>query len=779
MREKINFDRDWKFHRGDLPLTPPAEKGPVYMQAKTERKLYGPASRNYYDNSDGYALNREVNPVKWENVTLPHDYVIAQAPCPDENNALGYFKYENAWYRKTFLLTADDRDKRLCLYFEGVAVHATVYLNGCLLKHNFCGYTSFEVDITDYVDFDAPNVLAVYVNTQEHEGWWYEGGGIYRHVWLEKTAKTAVERWGVYVIPQQQGDSDEWALAVENTIRNDGDADCVAAVQTEIFDGDRVIAQWTQDVAVPLRELRTVRFDGAVRAPHLWDLDDPYQHRAVTTVTVGGAVLDRYETKFGFRTFRLDPDEGLFLNGKWVKIKGVCSHQDFGLTGKAVPDNIFRYRVQLIKEMGANGYRCSHYPHAEATMDTLDEMGFITMAETRWFDSSDEGLAQMEMLIRRDRNRPSVLFWSLGNEEPKHITESGRRICKTMFARARKLDNTRVVMSAVDKSPTQATIYDELDALGVNYNLDKYESLHEKFPDKPIFSSECCATGTTRGWYYDDAPVKGYINAMDKDTNHWFLGRAHTWKYFAAHRWILGGYQWIAFEHRGECMWPRLCSQSGAIDLFLQKKDAFYQNQSLWIDDRPVLHLMPHWNWAGLEGEPIRVRVYTNCQAVTLRLNGQDIGTQQVERYDWAEWTVPYAPGTLTAVGLDADGREVIADTRETTGKAVALRLQLDNPVPAANGADIALFTCTCIDADGREVPDAAPFVRFTTNALGTIVGTGSDVCDHVPVPMPERQMRAGRIAIAVRVGETAGALKLYAESDGLNRAVCTVELRG
>ena len=188
---------------------------------------------------------------------------------------------------------------------------------------------------------------------------------------------------------------------------------------------------------------------------------------------------------------------------------------------------------------------------------------------------------------------------------------------------------------------------------------------------------------------------------------------------------------------------------------------------------------MPYWNWAGYEGEPIRVRVYTNCQAVTLRLNGQDIGTQQVERYDWAEWTVPYAPGTLTAVGLDADGREVIADTRETTGKAVALRLRLDNPVPAANGADIALFTCTCVDADGREVPDAAPFVRFTANVLGTIVGTGSDVCDHVPVPMPERQMRAGRIAIAVRVGETAGALKLYAESDGLDRAVCTVELRG
>ena len=765
MRAKICFDADWKFHRGDIELKKMLYKETIYNQAKTERKRYGPASR----------LNPESSPEMWESVTLPHDYIIGQEPHADETNTLGSFEYSNAWYRKSFTLTDSDRTKRLCLYFEGIATRATIYLNGCELKHNFCGYTSFEVDITDFVDFDAPNVLAVYVNTQEHEGWWYEGGGIYRHVWLIKTEKTAVDLWGVYVIPQKQADG-EWSLAVENTIRNDDDADRTVEVRTAIYCGDEIVQSWAQPLTLPLREKRMIRFDGTVHAPHLWDIDDPFQYRAVTTVWADGEKQDAYETKFGFREFRLDPDKGLFLNGRHVKIKGVCSHQDFGLTGKAVPDNIFRYRIQLIREMGANGYRCSHYPHAEATMDALDEMGFITMAETRWFDSSDEGLAQMEMLIKRDRNRPSVLFWSLGNEEPKHITDSGRRICKTMIARARKLDHTRVLMSAVSHSPDAATVYEELDALGINYNLDKYEFLHQKYPQKPIFASECCATGTTRGWYYDDAPQKGYMNAIDKDTTESFLSREHTWKFIAAREWILGGYQWIAFEHRGESVWPRLCSQSGAIDLFLQKKDAFYQNQSLWIDDRPVLHLLPHWNWAGYEGEPIRVCVYTNCPECELRLNGTVIGRQPIERYGHAEWMVPYEPGTLTAIGY-SDGKPVAEDCRVTSGKATALRLQLENPVSAANGRDIALVTCFCVDENAIEVPDAAPFVRFTTNTLGQIVGTGSDVCDPIPVSATDRQMRAGRISVAVRVGENAGDLKLYAESDGLTRAVLTIPL--
>ncbi|MCQ2430969.1 MAG: DUF4982 domain-containing protein [Clostridia bacterium] len=776
MRERISLDRGWRFHRGDLDYGPVRDKGPMYIQAKTERKLFGPAARLHPANGDSYSLDKEINPEHWDVVDLPHDYIVLGTPDEHENNALGYFHYDNAWYRKIFRLTKEDEGKRICIYFEGVATRATVYFNGCLMGHNFCGYTGFEIDITDYAEFDRDNVLAVYVNTEEHESWWYEGGGIYRHVWLEKTEKLACDRWGLYMIPRRIV-GDRWSLTAENTIRNDSDQPMDCIVRTEVFEGEEAVLSMEMPYSVPAREKTVRRMQAELTAPHLWSCDDPYLYRAVTTVVRDGEAVDTYETPFGFRYYEFDPETGMKQNGKPVVIKGVSMHADFGLTGKAVPDNIQFHKIAILKEMGANGLRCSHYPHGEATMQALDEAGFITMAETRWFESTKEGMEQLEMLIKRDRNHPCILFWSVGNEEPKFITESGRRIAKTMISFVKKLDDTRLVISANDMSPDVATVYDELDAVGINYNLDKFDMVHEKYPEKPIFSSECCATGTTRGWYYDDNPAKGYINAIDKDTNSWFRGREVTWKFLRARPWILGGYQWIGIEHRGECMWPRLCSQSGAIDMFLQKKDAFYQNQSHWIEDRPILHLLPHWNWSGLEGEMVRVVAYTNCPAVELFVNGVSAGKIAVERYGHAEWSVPYVPGTIEAVAYGEDGGILAKDSHTTTGAPTALKLCAENIVPKANGADILLVTCSCVDSEGREVPDASPTVDFTTNALGKIVGTGSDVSDHEPLPMTVRKMRAGAISVAVKVGDRAGELKLYASADGLASACLTVNL--
>ena len=774
MRKKILFDKNWDFHKGDIKLPQSLDKGPIYIQAKTERARYGPACKHYLSESDDYSVDHEINTTKWERVNLPHDYIIEQRPDKNFNNTLGFFDYQNAWYRKKFYLSEESKDKRLYLLFEGIATWATVYLNGCLLKHNFCGYASFEVDITDYVEYDEENVLAVYVNTQEHEGWWYEGGGIYRHVWLISTEKISVDLWGVYVIPEKK--DGKWKVGVENTIRNDLEVDKEAYIRTVIYEGENAILQMTGKALIHAKEKAVVTLYGTVDNPHLWDIDDPYQHRAVTYVSFDGSEKDSYEVKFGFREITIDPDKGLFLNGKHVFIKGVCAHQDFGLTGKAVPDNILKHKVKLIKEMGANGYRCSHYPHPEATMDALDELGFITMAETRWFDSSDYGLEQLEMLIKRDRNRPSVVFWSIGNEEPKHITESGRRICKSMISKIKQLDNTRFITAAVSYEPDNATVYDELDAIGINYNFDKYDIIRKKYPDKPIFSSECCALGTTRGWYYEDNHDKGYLNAIDKETNTWWTGREKTWLNLNERKWVFGCYQWIAFEHRGECVWPRLCSQSGAIDLFLQKKDAFYQNQSHWIDDKPILHILPHWNFKGLEGENIRTVAYTNCDEAEVFLNGKSQGRKSIQKYIRAEWQIEYEPGELIAVGYN-NGEKVIEDVRITSGREYALKLKLENEISIANGMDIALVTCYCIDESGIEVPDATPTVDFTVNDFGRIVGTGSDVCDHNPVIFTERKMRAGRISVAVMVGEKAGNLKLYAQARGLEAAVLTIKL--
>ncbi|MBR3715677.1 MAG: DUF4982 domain-containing protein [Clostridia bacterium] len=783
MREKILFDYGWLFHRGDIKMPLPETKGIMYTSAKTERVHMGPAAVGYFAAADSYDNKLAHNPERWQAVTLPHDYVIDGVPDEHGNNALGFLKYDNAWYRKKFTVPESDLGRRITLLFEGVATHATVYLNGCLMKHNFCGYTTFEVDITDTLLYGEENVLAVYVNTEEHEGWWYEGGGIYRHVYLCKTDSTALDLWGIYVMPEKIGD-DTWRLTVENTVRRDDKEERTVRTLTEISDGEgAIIATLEASGKVEPYGKVLLKSSCEVKAPHLWSLEDPYLYYCTTKVFVNDPVSgteiqsDADKVHFGFRYVDIDPEKGLFVNGKHTVIKGVCGHADCGLTGKAVPDNIHREKVHMMKEMGANAYRTSHYPQAEALMDAFDELGMLVMDETRWFESTDEGLEQLTMLMKRDRNRPSVIFWSIGNEEPLFVTEQGRRICRRMMAHARKLDNSRVIMTANDKSPDKATVYDENDVIGINYNLHMYESVHEKYPNKAVFSSECCATGTTRGWYYPSDHTHGYLSAYDADTNNWFLGREKTWKFLRSHEWIMGGFQWIAFEHRGEAVWPRLCSQSGAIDLFMQKKDAFWQNKSLWTTE-PMVHLFPHWNFCGREGELIRVSAYTNCDSVEFFLNGKSLGTRKVEQFGHAEWQVEYVSGIIE-VKAYRDGKFVASDKRETSGAAYRLALRLENKEElCAGGRDLALVTCYVLDKEGREVPDASPFVRFTTDGNGKIHSTGSDICDHTNLLLPDRRMRAGRITAAVCTGNDKGEMRVYAEADSLLTASIAIKIK-
>lgn len=775
MREKILMDDKWLFHKGDIDIPFPKDKGPVYAQSKTERMLWGPASKHYNAKFENYDISKGMITDLWYWVNLPHDYVISETPDRNENNTLGFLKYENAWYRKTFTLTEEDMDKRLTILFEGVATHATVYLNGCLMKHNFCGFTSFEVDISD-VAVCGENLLAVYVEADKHEGWWYGGGGIYRHVWLSKTDKVAVDLWGVYVVPEKL-DDENFQVTIETEIINDRYEDVSAEAISLIYDKDgNEVLRLSGSAEIPLREKKKAVYSGKIKNPKLWDIENPYLYTVETKILVNGKICDTYSTRTGFRTFKLTPDKGMFLNGKHIKIKGVCSHQDFGLTGKAVPDNIYRYKIEMIKEMGANGYRTSHYPHSEATMDALDELGFIVMDETRWFESTDEGKAQIEMLVKRDRNRPSVFFWSVGNEEPCQRTDVGKRIYKNLEAFVKKLDNTRAIVTGLE-TPHLSALLDEAEVLGINYCFEEYDQLHKEYPEKAILASECCATATTRGWYDPACPEKAVVSAYDKDTTKWYLGREKTWKFITQREWVQGAYQWIAFEHRGETTaWPRLSSMSGAIDLYLQKKDAFYQNQTHWIEDRPLVHLLPHWNFEGREGEIINVWAYTNCEELELFLNGESIGVQKIEKYGHGEWAVKYLPGDLRVEGR-IGGKTVCADEKVTTGKAVKLNLKLENKIKEANGKDIAVITCYATDDMGREVFNASPFVSFNTNGLGKVIGTGSANTDVNPVYLTQRRMYAGRITVGVQVGEIKGELKVYADSENLTGCVLTITL--
>lgn len=760
MREKLNFCSGWKFKVGDQQLGLPPLKDVIYLGAKTERELRGYASKDY-------GKNREMAFENWRTVTLPHDFIIEQEPKKEFNNTLGYFDYKNAWYRKNFKLDESDRGRRISIYFEGVATHATVWLNGCLMAHNFCGYTSFEVDITDMVRFDAENVLAVYVNTtDQHEGWWYSGGGIYRKVWLIKTDLVSVDLWGAYVHPEKR-DSD-WKIPVDVTLRNDDAITRAVSVSAEItYKGEVVASTGRSEITLGAKDKGEIHLETSLSDPKLWDCDSPNLYGAVIHVFDGETEIDTEKTRFGFRTLRFDPDHGFFLNGKRTQIKGVCCHEDYGLQGKAASDPVKRLRLERLREMGANGYRTSHYPQSETTFDCLAELGYLVMAETRWFESTKEGLEQMDMLIKCHRNNPAVIMWSLGNEEPLHNSELGKRIFVTMREHAKKLDATRPYTTAVSNEPAKAPVMDEVDIIGVNYNLRDYDSLHEKFPDKMIFASECCAVGSTRGWTYpDDCPERGYLHCYDNRTG-WFMSREVTWKFITEREWIAGGYQWAGIEHRGETEWPRLCSQSGALDLFLQKKDAFYENKAHWTDE-PMAHIIPHWNLPDRIGEDVWVWVYTNCDEIELIQDGITVGRVSVEKYGHAEFHVTYRPGRLEAKGY-RKGEYVCSDIVETTGEAVSLELELQNRHPLTKW-DTAVFNCYALDKDGRRVPDASPFISFDSNQNTKIVGTGSDISDHTPVPSLDRKMRAGIASVCVKL-QGGDRLKLYAKAEGLKPA--------
>ena len=762
MRQEILLNENWRFHKGDIFVDRPADKGPVYSQSKVERKKIGPAAYHYHDKPDEFASSCEIRSEGWVFCQLPHDYVIDQDNDKRQNNAHGYFRYENAWYRKHFTLPQGCSDKRVLIRFDGIAGNSTVYLNGCLLTHNYSAYNTFEVDISDLVYRDKENVLAVYVNTQEFEGWWYQGGGIYRNVHLVITDPVAIDLWGVYA-PSRKLSKELWQIDFETTVLNTEYADVAVTAESHLLSpSGECVAKAVGHGNIALRDKCTIRYSCTVSSPLLWDCDTPNLYTVKTLLKHGSEQIDENITRIGFRTVEVSADKGLLLNGRKTIIKGVCAHQDFGITGLAVPDNIAKYKMQLIRQMGANGYRTSHYQQTAAYLDACDELGLLVMDEARWFESTQEGLHQLESLLKRDRNRPSVIFWSTSNEEPSHVTDVGKRLHKAIAAHIRKFDPFRPITAAVDKTPERCQIYDDCDVIGINYNLNIYDDVHAMRPNKPVFASECCATGTTRDWHFP-SEAGGRIRDKDTDTNNWFLGRERTWKFLMARPYVIGGYQWAAVEHRGEAVWPAVCSKSGALDLFLQKKGAFYQNKSHWTEE-PMVHIVPHWNFKGMEGQDILVTVYTSCDELELQLNGKTLERRQIEKYGHGEWSVPYTPGTLEARGYRS-GVLCASHARTTTGKPETLQLTLDNSC-TANGRDVALFTCQCLDKNGKAVPDAAEFVQFSAEAPARILGTGSDHCDHTNVTAPQRKMYMGKIRIAVKPAKGQTSLTLTAISD-------------
>jgi beta-galactosidase len=675
------------------------------------------------------------------------------------------------WYRRTFTLDPADIGKRISLEFDGVFRACFVMVNGYIVRQHDGGYTPFAIDITDFLNTDAtPNVIAVRVDASLGEGWFYEGAGIYRHVWLVKTNPVHIARYGVWANARTDG-----SVEVETTIVNDGDQDqaitVMAAVQRDGVPDVPNPDMASANLNVPAHGTAVCRQVVKVQAHRRWTLEDPVTFPVAIFIyrAAGGEALDTDTIRIGFRDIRFDPDQGFFLNGKPVKLKGTCNHQDHAGIGAAVPDAIWTYRLQCLKDMGCNAIRTSHNPPAPELLDACDRMGILVIDETRMMTSSEQGLDDLSTMIRRDRNHPSVILWSIGNEEPQQGTERGAHIARTMKARVRELDPTRGITAAMDGGYGEG-ITEVLDVIGFNYRDNRIDDFHAKFPKIPIIGTETASTVATRGEYVND-PARHIVQAYDTEAPWWANTAEGWWPHFDAKPYIGGGFIWTGFDYRGEptpySAWPSISSQFGVLDTCGFPKDNYYYYRAWWRPE-PLLHLFPHWNWEGREGQTIPVWAYSNCDEVELFVNGRSMGRKAMARDRHVEWQVAYAPGRIEAYGYKA-GKVVLKDARETAGPAARIVLSADRSALTADGCDCAVIRAEVVDARGRPVPRAANMVTFSVTGPAAVIGVGNGDPNCLEADKASKRSAFNGLCCAIlQTQKAAGAIAVTASAGGL-----------
>ena len=770
-RERLLLDFGWRFHLGNADdATKDFGFGSSRAGNFQKTGSFMPACGIAFDDSD------------WKSVDLPHDWAI-ELPFTNDPalESKGFYPLGRnypatsiGWYRRVFDIPAEDANKRITVEFDGSYRETMVVFNGFYLGRHSGGYDPFSFDLTDFVIPGGRNVLLVRVDATESDGWFYEGAGIYRHVWLVKTNPVHVKRWGTFVKAEVR--SGEATLAIQTEVGNRGTAQSARVVST-ILDpaGNAVGKDATATASIAERGDQVFKQEIVVKRPQLWSLEERNLYKLVTEVQVAGSVVDRYETPFGIRTAVFDAAKGLLLNGKPVKLKGTCNHQDHAGVGAALPDSVQYYRVAKLQEMGCNSLRTSHNPPTPELLDACDQMGMLVFDETRMMSSNPEGLSQFENLVRRDRNHPSVFMWSMGNEEGQANGEKGVRILTAMKAVATKYDGSRPVSIA----PTGAIGKGGLalgEVAGYNYMDQQAEAFHKEHPDIPVMGTETVSAVCTRGIYVTD-PAKGYVGSYDPYTT---TGRASAegwWSFCNARPWLSGGFVWTGFDYRGEPSpngWPNISSQYGIIDMCGFPKDSFFYYQSWWTG-KTVLHLFPHWNWPGMEGKEIAVWAFTNLDKVELLLNGQSLGVKDVKNDSHVAWNVKYAPGTIEARGFKGD-KVVLTEKRETTGAAAKLVMRADRNQVVADGEEVAMFAVEVHDAQGRVVPITDNDVAFRITGAGKLIGVGNgDPTDHGPDKGTSRKAFSGLCMALIQSTKAPGEITVEATSPGLTAATVTI----
>ncbi|MBS1728207.1 MAG: DUF4982 domain-containing protein [Armatimonadetes bacterium] len=720
--QSINFDDNWRFALGNA-----ADPVKDFGFGKTGMGYLAKAG------SGEGPVNAGFGDSKWRLIDLPHDWAIE---LPFDQNAEGGHGYKAigrdypqnsiGWYRKTFEVPADLLGKRVSLHFDGIYRDARVWCNGTFIKRNESGYIGFDCDLTNMLRYGGKNVVTVRVDASEFEGWFYEGAGIYRHTYLNINDTASLVKDGQFLIPSVRDKNGIVDSKLE--VRNIGDKSRRLRTVLSVDDPEgKRLANITTEFDIKAGETRLLNPEIALRAPKLWSIEEPNLYVGRVELFDGDKKIDEYQSKIGFRTVVWDANKGLTINGKYVKIQGTCNHQDAAGVGIALPDRLSYWRIEQLKKMGCNAYRTSHNPPTPELLDACDKLGMIVLDETRAFGDSEEARSQLTRMIRRDRNHPSVIFWSIGNEEfALNGTDEGERMAKDTTKLCHELDPTRPTTYAGNNGAEYHGINAGVDIRGFNYGLPQADRYHAEHPTQPVHGSETASTTTTRGTYIDDYK-NGRVSAYDGRKVGWGSGAEEWWSWAAQREWFMGGFVWTGFDYRGEPTptgWPTINSHFGIMDTCGFPKDIYYYYQSWWTN-QPVLHILPHWNWPGDEGKEKNVWVFSNADEVELFLNGKSMGRQKMPYTSHLEWKVTYQPGKLEAVAY-RKGKEAEHEVVETTGDTDSIKISADRTAIAGDGKDLSVVDLYGLDAKGHVVPTADDKLEFSVEGPGKIIGVGN-----------------------------------------------------
>ena len=785
VRETIRLDDGWKFAFGNA-ADPKKDFG-----CGTEYFNYL-TKANSIHNEGPYVAN--FNDSTWQEVKVPHDWVTILPYADVASHSHGYktvgYKYPETsvgWYRKTINIPACDLGKHIALQFDGIFRNARVWFNGFYMGTEPSGYATQVYDVTEYVNYGGDNLICVRADATLEEGWFYEGAGIYRDAWLMKSAAVGVAPFGTFVYADLKQPYDKVTIYVETEVNNHSLTTQQCEVSHRLLDADGREVAKSESSTIMLRAKQTLNSQLLtlnLNTPHLWSPADPYLYKVETTVKVDGRVTDVYETTTGIRDVEFDADRGFLLNGQPLKLKGVNMHQDHAGVGAAIPDALQAWRIKQLKKMGCNAYRASHNPMTPALLDICDREGILVIDENRLTGINEEHLRLLERMIKRDRNHPSVILWSNGNEEwGMENTIQGTRIAAAMREYTHLLDPTRhsTIANAGGREMVKG-----LDVVGFNYIVQNdVDNQKKNNPTWKIVGTEETTGCGTRGWYFKDEKYPGRMVSLNRTMEQNYENIIERgWKFYDERPWAAGLFYWTGFDYRGEpnpLSYPAHDSEFGILDYCGFPKDEAYYLKSWWTDE-PVLHIFPHWNLQGHEGEEVEVWAYSNCDEVELTVNGKKLGRQPMPRNGHLKWKAVYQPGRVEATGYK-NGKRILTKTIETTKAAAKVVLKADRQQIAADGQDMAIVNIELHDQKGRFVPNACPVLTFCLEGDANIIGCGNGDPSYLGSDHPDKQpchtfsipAFNGRAQVLIQSGKLPSTVTLKCTADGLKYGLLTI----